>query len=55
MCIENKKHYEMIGLQLDVSIFASNQKFMLGFCDSRADPVPFLQIIGMQFIRYNTV
>ena len=28
-------------------------QFMLGFCDSRADPDPSLQIIGMQFIRYN--
>ena len=39
----------MAALQL------SGMQFMKQFCDSRADPDPFLQNIGMQFIRYNTV
>ena len=53
---ENKKHYEMVALLLIVNILQlGSMQFMLGFCFSRADPDPFLQIIGMQFIRYNTV
>ena len=44
----------MIGIQISAQVALQVYR-NIAFCSSRTDPDPFLQLNGMQIIRYNTV